>query len=319
MTAVYDELYWSEREPVYEHLLRELPWSAGIVRVSALVETGIDSLIEGTPLFEGLTLNERRALARSMRHHRARAGETIIREGDPAESFYLIADGEVVVYHEEAPNEPIATLTKGDYLGEASAMEGAVRSASARATRQTELLVLDRIDFRLFARAHVSVAEKVNEAKELIALLRKMPAFREVTLAQLAIMASLMKPLRALAGDEVVRQGDIGSSMFIIREGQVEVLVSPDGKEQRRVAVLGPGEYFGEIALVEKVPRTASVKALADCELSELTKDDFDRRIGKSLAAVQALGRISSRRRREIQERSTEFSFSFQPPAVPKP
>jgi CRP-like cAMP-binding protein len=94
--------------------------------------------------------------------------------------------------------------------------------------------------------------------------------------------------------------------MYVIRSGELEVLVSEGDGPPRRVAALGPGEYFGEIALLESVPRTATVRALTDCELLVLDKDDFDRRVGRSLAALQAMGRISSRRRREIRERRSE-------------
>jgi CRP-like cAMP-binding protein len=185
-----------------------------------------------------------------------------------------------------------------------------------RAQTDAELLALDRGEFRLFVRSHVSIAEKVEAAKELVGLLRRMPAFREVPLAQLALMASLMKPVRVVPGEDVVKQGEIGSSMYVIRQGQVEVVVETDGAD-KRIAQLGPGEYFGEIALVESVPRTATVRALTDGELAALAKDDFDRRIGTSLAAIQAIGKISSRRRREIWERSTEFAFSFGPDGPP--
>jgi CRP-like cAMP-binding protein len=164
----------------------------------------------------------------------------------------------------------------------------------------------------------VSVAEKVDEAGEVVGMLRRMPAFREMPLAQVALLASAMRPERAAAGEEVVRQGDPGTALYVIRSGEVEVLVeregTADGEERppKRVAVLGRGEYFGEIALIESVPRTATVRALSDCELLTLEKEDFDRRVGKSLAAIQGLGRISSRRRREITERQTDVAFTLE-------
>jgi CRP-like cAMP-binding protein len=316
---VHDELYWSEREPVYEHLLSGFEWAGQVARVPPHVARGVDELIEGTPLFEGLSPAQRDALGQTMRHRRVRPGHTVVREGDAADAFYLIAEGELEVFHEPAPDEVIATLTRGDYFGEAAALEGARRSASVRAKTEAQLFELGRADFRTFVRDHVTLADKVAEAKGLIDLLRRMPAFREVPLAQLALMASLMKPVKAAAGEEVVRQGEEGGSMYVIRKGELEVLVDrPDGRT-RRVAVLGAGEHFGEIALVERMPRTATVRALVDSEMSALSKEDFDRRIGRSLSALQAIGRISSRRRREIQERSTEYEFSFAPSRTTEP
>jgi CRP-like cAMP-binding protein len=145
-------------------------------------------------------------------------------------------------------------------------------------------------------------------------MLRRMPAFREMPLAQVAMLASAMKPVRASAGDPVVRQGEVGTALYVIASGELEVLVASGEAPPRRVAVLGPGEYFGEIALIESVPRTATVSAITDCELLALEKQDFDRRLGKSLEAIQEIGRISSRRRREIHERGTDAASG---PGVP--
>jgi len=234
-----------------------------------------------------------------------------VREGDPADAFYMISSGELEVYHADAPDEALATLGAGDYFGEAVHEDGARRGASVRAKTDAELMELDAADYRAFVREHMSVADKVDAASEVIAMLRRMPAFREMPLAQVALLASAMKPERAAAGEEVVHQGDPGTSLYVIRSGEVEVALEREGRPPKRVAVLGRGEYFGEIALVESVPRTASVRALVDRELLILAKEDFDRRVGKSLAAIQGLGRISSRRRREIAERQTDAAFTL--------
>jgi len=306
MTAVYDELYWSEREPVYVHILSRFPWARQIAHLPRPQASGVDSLVEGAPLFEGLSAEERTEFASRMRPRKVAAGQTVVREGDPADAFYLVAGGTAEVYHEDAPEEALATLGRGDYFGESASEDDARRDASVRAKTDAELLEIGAADFRAFVRAHVRVAEKVAEAGEVVGMLRRMPAFREMPLAQVAMLASAMKPVRVPAGDSVVRQGEVGTALYVIASGELEVLVASGEAPPRRVAVLGPGEYFGEIALIESVPRTATVSALTDCELLALEKQDFDRRLGKSLAAIQEIGRISSRRRREIHERGTD-------------
>jgi len=88
-----------------------------------------------------------------------------------------------------------------------------------------------------------------------------------VTLEQLA---SRLSPVRVAAGDDVFRRGEAGDRFYVIGAGEAEVAV--DG---RRPVRLGPGAYFGEIALLRDVPRTATVTARSDLELYALERDDF--------------------------------------------
>ena len=70
------------------------------------------------------------------------------------------------------------------------------------------------------------------------------------------------------AGEAIVRQGDTGDSMFVICRGGARVTVSPGGQE---VARFGPGGYFGEMSLLTGQPRTATVSAIDDCLLLEIS------------------------------------------------
>lgn len=92
------------------------------------------------------------------------------------------------------------------------------------------------------------------------------------------------------AGEDVVRQGDAGSAMYLIESGTVEVVTRTDHAE--RVAVLGPGDHFGELAVLQGVRRTATVRALEPLAVIRLSRDDT-----RNLSAVVRpfAERVSSR------------------------
>lgn len=74
------------------------------------------------------------------------------------------------------------------------------------------------------------------------------------------------------AGEDIVRQGDSGSSMFVVLEGRVRVVLEPSGQE---VAAIDPGGFFGEMSMLTGDPRTATVRAAADVRLLEIPAERF--------------------------------------------
>ncbi|MDQ3458762.1 MAG: FAD-dependent oxidoreductase [Deinococcota bacterium] len=82
-------------------------------------------------------------------------------------------------------------------------------------------------------------------------------------------------PLRFAAGDTIIREGEPGSRFYIVNEGEVEVLRrAADGGEEQ-VARLGPGRYFGEVALLYEVKRTGTVRATVDTTVLSMARQDF--------------------------------------------
>jgi MFS family permease len=128
------------------------------------------------------------------------------------------------------------------------------------------LPVLALISWRVLtgidARAHVPERE--------LALLRAIPLFIPLPAAALEHLASSLARIGVAEGEEVVRQGEPGDRFFVVAEGELEVVV--DGRPGER---LGPGAYFGEIALLRDVPRTATVRARSDAVLYALERDEF--------------------------------------------
>ena len=101
-------------------------------------------------------------------------------------------------------------------------------------------------------------------------LLQEIPIFSPLSPPVLEQLAARLTPVHANAGDELIRAGDHGDRFYVVDKGEVEILV--DGEPPRRE---GEGAYFGEIALLRDVPRTATVRAATDADLFALDRDDF--------------------------------------------
>jgi predicted MFS family arabinose efflux permease len=103
-----------------------------------------------------------------------------------------------------------------------------------------------------------------------IELLHQVAMLTPLPLPAIEHLARGLQPVSVSAGREVFKQGDIGDRFYVVESGVAEVI--GDG---RLVATLGPGEAFGEIALLRRVPRTATVRAASELRLQALTSDHF--------------------------------------------
>jgi hypothetical protein len=103
-----------------------------------------------------------------------------------------------------------------------------------------------------------------------LSLLRSIPLFAPLAGVTLEHLASRMTAVRFPAGSVVVRQGDPGTQFFVVADGELDV-----GVDGRPAPSLAAGQYFGEIALLRDLPRTATVTARTDVELYALERDEF--------------------------------------------
>ena len=120
-------------------------------------------------------------------------------------------------------------------------------------------------------------------------LVRALPLFSPLPVATLENLALRADERSYTAGEPVVRQGDIGDAFFVLADGEVEVDV--DGVFRRRQ---GPGEFFGEIALLRDVPRTATITAAGPVTALAIGREAFLGAIGahaRSGGAAEASAR----------------------------
>jgi len=102
------------------------------------------------------------------------------------------------------------------------------------------------------------------------------------------------------ANDVIVRQGEAGSSMFVMVRGEVVVTVDPGGQE---VARIGPGGFFGEMSLLTGAPRNATVRTTKDSQMLEITAEAFRRIVLANPAAVEQIGAAVVARQAELDRR----------------
>jgi CPA2 family monovalent cation:H+ antiporter-2 len=130
-------------------------------------------------------------------------------------------------------------------------------------------------------------------------MMSKFPVFGELTAEQRAELLTLFKPRSAAPGERVIRAGDIGTEMFFISSGAVEVSIA--GKKIH----LGPGDFFGEMALLTGGRRTADVTAIDYCLFLVVTKADFDLFISRHPELRAKIDEVAAQRaemnRREAQ------------------
>ena len=116
-----------------------------------------------------------------------------------------------------------------------------------------------------------------------VELLQRVPLFAELEPRELQRLSGSFKERIFEPGESVVAEGEHVARFFVISSG--EAIVKVHGDERGR---LGPGDYFGEIALLRDVPRTATVVAATDADLFALDRDDFLPAVTGHAASTQA-------------------------------
>jgi CRP-like cAMP-binding protein len=102
-----------------------------------------------------------------------------------------------------------------------------------------------------------------------LAVIDSVPMLTPLSLAAKEHLAKALVPMSVAAGEVVIRAGDTGDRFYIVADGELEIV----GERLHRTA--SAGDHFGEIALLQDVPRTATVRAVADSRLYALERGDF--------------------------------------------
>jgi CRP-like cAMP-binding protein len=129
-----------------------------------------------------------------------------------------------------------------------------------------------------------------------IALLKKVPLFEKLSDKQLQSLSSEFKERPFSEGEELLAEGALGIGLFVVSSGELKVSIQ--GRERR---TLGPGDYFGEIALIDDGTRTATITAATDGLAYGLTKWQFKPLVEANKEIAWPLLEAMARRTRELE------------------
>jgi len=129
-------------------------------------------------------------------------------------------------------------------------------------------------------------------------LLKSVPIFSELGRGDLSRLARLMVPRTVKSGDAVIEENDQAAGFFIVSSGKLEA-----ERHGKTLATYGPGDFFGEMALFEGFPRSATVRAVEDSECLAMTRWDFTAELKNHPQIAVSMLPVLVRRLREADER----------------
>ncbi len=137
-------------------------------------------------------------------------------------------------------------------------------------------------------------------------LLEKVPIFSGLDRKHIKQLSRIMVPRTFKTGDVIIKEGDQGAGVFVVTSGKVEVVRAASGGKLQVLNTLGPGDFFGEMALFEGFPRSATVRCLEDTELLAMTRWDFRAELSSHSEIAMAVLEAVVRRLREADARLSE-------------
>ena len=151
-----------------------------------------------------------------------------------------------------------------------------------------------------------------------IDVVRRAPLFAALDDESANALMKSMTTSRLERGDVLFREGDQGNRLYVIGEGKIKLgLTSVDGRENL-LAILGPGEMFGELSLFDPGPRTATATAVAETQLIELGHDDLNTFLAGRPAVASSMLAALARRLRRTNDSLADLVFTDVPGRVAK-
>ena len=137
-----------------------------------------------------------------------------------------------------------------------------------------------------------------------ILFLKRVPLFAKMSLEQIQVLTSHLEEQHFLPGEAIIYEGEFSQELYILMSGRVRIAKDYGGPHERTLAVLTQGEFFGDMAIFESAPRSATAVAEEESELLALSPEKFKQTIYQKPEMVFEIFRELSARLRRREERA---------------
>ena len=232
----------------------------------------IDESLADNFIFASLTKEERRLLIDAMKADEVPAGTIIIQQGEVGDYFYVVEDGNIS-FNVDGNN--VGACSRGASFGELALLYNCPRAATCIANSMCKIWKVDQRTFR-----YMLANNNANLQKGVLEVLRKVQFLSNLDEATLIRIADALTSVSYNEGDRIINKGDAGEVFYILKEGRVRVHDIGFGDSQYVDQVLGPGDFFGERALLTGDPRLANITAEVASVTLCLSREEFERILG---------------------------------------
>mmetsp|Transcript_10977 Transcript_10977/g.20317 ORF Transcript_10977/g.20317 Transcript_10977/m.20317 type:complete len:350 (-) Transcript_10977:168-1217(-) len=216
----------------------------------------IQVAVDSNFLFGGLSSEQRDLVFGAMNEKKVAAGTEIIKQGDAGDFFYVLDEGSADVH---VNGNKVHHYTSGSSFGELALMYNCPRAASVIAVEDCTLWQLDRSTFQYSLCANQSEKRNAYET-----VLKDLDLFANLTPVEITRIADVMEEQNFEENETVIKQGEndfAKMKFYIVTKGKAKVVIDTETEKAVQVGVIEKGGYFGEKALIEKVPRAATIQA----------------------------------------------------------
>jgi cGMP-dependent protein kinase 2 len=272
------------------------------------VDDWLHLLAANVEIFRELSVLQLRELMLDSETRHFAKGETIFERNAIGSSLFVVATGSVLVEVDPNDSSRTAAIPQGSVFGEVGLISGRRRGATVRAAEDCVVVELSRTAALKLLATAPSAARALNRISIERQLLQIFGS--GLTPADVADLVDSAKVEPVRAGEVVLAEGDTGTDLFIVRRGSMIVEKQLGGRPVF-LSYLPAGSYFGEMALIDGAPRSATVKAAIKSEVIRLPGEPFSRLLADK-PQVLAKARADMAARQEVNAfvESRKDSFS---------
>ncbi len=242
-----------------------------------MMPAALEEVLHRSATFGSLSPDHFESLRPLLREEHFEFGDVIVKQGEEADSFYILISGRARVVKETASGEEIvlSTLRPGDEFGELALISGGNRNATVRCSTAVDVARLDSQKFLPLLEQIPELRKSIETTarfRTLHGFLYEFSNFGRLSVRALRAIVERLTPVEFGKGELIVREGDPAGPMYILQTGRVRVFSGRNGGV-RNLAFYRGGDFFGELSILNGSARAASAEAMTPCHLLALAPE----------------------------------------------